>query len=85
MIAMMYSVIYAYAYTYMWELPWWLSNKEPAASQETQETQVESLGQEDPLEKEMTTHTSILAWEAMWTKKPGRATAHGVAKEEDMT
>ena len=37
-----------------------------------QETQVQPLGQEDPLEKEMETHSSILAWKIPWTKKPGR-------------
>ena len=36
-----------------------------------QETQVWSLGQEDPLEKEMATHYSILAWEIPWTQEPG--------------
>ena len=37
-----------------------------------QETQVQSLGQEDPLEKEMATHCTILAWTIPWTKKePG--------------
>ena len=36
-----------------------------------QETQVQSLGQEDLLEKEMATHSSILAWEIPWTKEPG--------------
>ena len=36
-----------------------------------QETQVQSLSQEDPLEKEMTTHSSILAWEIPWTEEPG--------------
>ena len=35
-----------------------------------QETQVQSLGREDPLEKEMTTHSSILAWRISWTKEP---------------
>ena len=35
------------------------------------ETQVLSLGQEDPLEKEMTTHSSILVWRIPWTEKPG--------------
>ena len=35
-----------------------------------QETWVRSLGQEDPLEKEMTTHSRILAWEMLWTKEP---------------
>ena len=37
-----------------------------------QETQVQSLGQEDPLEKEMVTHSSTLAWEIPWTEEPGR-------------
>ena len=36
-----------------------------------QETRVRSLGQEDPLEKEMATHSSILAWEIPWTEEPG--------------
>ena len=36
-----------------------------------QELQVESLGQEDPLEKEMATHSSILVWEVPWTEEPG--------------
>ena len=39
--------------------------------QETQETQVQSLGGEDPLEKEMATHSSILAWRMPWTEEPG--------------
>jgi len=36
-----------------------------------QETWVRSLGQEDPLEKEMATHSSILAWKIPWTEGPG--------------
>ena len=36
-----------------------------------QETQVQSLGREDPLEKEMATHSSILLWEIPWTEDPG--------------
>ena len=36
-----------------------------------QETSVQSLGQEDPLEKEMATHSCILAWEIPWTEEPG--------------
>ena len=36
-----------------------------------QETQVQSLGQEDPLEKEMATYSSILAWRIPWTEEPG--------------
>ena len=45
-----------------------------------QEIQVRALGREDPLEKGMATHSSILAWETPWTEEPGRATVHGVAK-----
>ena len=37
----------------------------------TQETQVRSLGQEDPLQKGMVTHSSILAWRTLWTEEPG--------------
>ena len=36
-----------------------------------QETQVQSLGWEDPLEKEMATHSSILSWKISWTEEPG--------------
>ena len=39
------------------------------------ETWVQSLAQEDPLEKEMATHSTILAWEIPWTKEPGRLQA----------
>ena len=38
--------------------------------QETQETQVQSLGQEDPLEEEMATYSNILAWKIPWTEEP---------------
>ena len=41
------------------------------AKQETQETWVQSLGQEDPLEQEMATHSRILAWKIPWTEEPG--------------
>ena len=47
-----------------------------------QETQVQSLGQEDPLEKEMASHSRILAWRIPWTEEPGGATVHGVTKSE---
>ena len=36
-----------------------------------QETQVQSLGQEDPPEKGMATHSSVLAWKILWTEEPG--------------
>ena len=41
------------------------------------ETQVQSLGQEDLLEKEMATHSSILAWKIPWTEEPGRLQSMG--------
>ena len=42
-----------------------------------QETQVQSLGQEDPLKKEMATHSSILAWKIPWIEEPGRLQSMG--------
>ena len=42
-----------------------------------QETQVQSLGWEDFLEKKMATHSSILAWKIPWTEKPGRLQSKG--------
>ena len=42
-----------------------------------QVTWVQSLGQEDPLEKEMATHSSILAWKIPWTEEPGRPHSMG--------
>ena len=42
-----------------------------------QETCVQSLGKEDPLEKEMATYFSILAWRILWTEEPGRLSSMG--------
>ena len=47
--------------------------------QKTQETWVQSLGQEDPLEEEMAAHSSILTWGIPWTEEP-MASIHGVTK-----
>ena len=44
------------------------------------ETQVRSLGQEDPLEKEMAIHSSILAWRILWTEKPSRLQSTGLQR-----
>ena len=49
-------------------LPWWSSSKEPTCQSRDQD---QSPGQEDPLQKEMATHSSILAWEVPWTEEPG--------------
>ena len=48
--------------------------------QETQETQVQSLGQEVPLEKAMATHSGVLAWEIPWTGEPGGLQSMGSQK-----
>ena len=47
-----------------------------------QETRVQSPGLEDALEKEMATHSFILAWEIPWTEEPWGATVHGVTKSQ---
>ena len=47
-----------------------------------QETWVQSLSQEDPLEEEMATHSSILAWKIPWTEEPGGLQSMGVAELE---
>ena len=44
------------------------------------ETQVQSLGWEDPLEKEMATHSSILAWRILWIEEPGRLQSTGLQR-----
>ena len=51
---------------------------EAKASPAMQETWVRPLGGEDPLEKEMSTHYSILAWRIPWTGKPGRLQSMGL-------
>ena len=68
------------------EIPGWflrqavLVVKNLPAVQETQETWVRSLGQEDPLEKEMATHSSILAWRILMDRGACQATVHGVTR-----
>ena len=47
-----------------------------------QETQVRSLGWEDPVEKETATHSSILAWEMPWTEEPGGLQSMGWQKSQ---
>ena len=57
----------------LYGLPWWLSGK------------VQSLGREDPLEKEMATHSSTLPWKIPWTEEPGRLYCSRGRKESDTT
>ena len=45
-----------------------------------QETQVRSLGQEDALEEDMATHSSILAWRSLWTEEPGEPQSMGLQR-----
>ena len=64
-------------------LPWWLGRQRILSAM--QETWVHSLGQEDPLEKKMATHPSILAWRILWTEEPrlqSMVKVHGLAKSQ---
>ena len=61
-----------YTSFYRWGFPGGSAVTNPPAMQEAQETLVQSLGQEDPLEEEMATHSRILAWRIPWTEEPGR-------------
>ena len=62
--------------------PVWFSGKESTCSAGVAETWVQSLGQEDPLEYKMATHSSIVAWEILWTEEPVRPQSMG-RKESD--
>ena len=64
-----YTEILVYQYVYIWTTQ--LGSTEGKASDEMWETWVWSMGWEDPLEKEMVTHSSILAWRIPWTEEPG--------------
>ena len=50
--------------------------------QETQKTRVRSLGQEETMEDEMATHSSILAWKIPWTEEPGRLQSMGLQNSQ---
>ena len=69
---LLYTQIYIYIYIYIYTL--WKNL--PAM----QETQVWSLGQKTPLEKGMTTHSSILAWRIPWTEEPGGLQSMGLQR-----
>ena len=74
------GIYYIISYIYLWVS---LIAKLVKNLSAMQETQVQSLGQEDPLEKEMTTHSTILAWRIPWTEEPGRLHSMG-SQESDM-
>ena len=54
--------------------------KNPPATQETQEMQVQFLGWEDSWEKKMATHSSFLAWKIPWTEEPGGLQSMGLQR-----
>ena len=60
-----------YVCVYVWGFPGSSVVKNMPAVQESPERRVQSLGQEDPLEEGMATHSSILAWRIPWTEEPG--------------
>ena len=60
-------------------IPQWLSSKESPAMQEKQD---QSLGWEDPLEKEMAIHSGVLTWEISWKEEPGRLQTMGLQKSQ---
>ena len=62
----------------LWDFPGGSGVKNLPVMRELQETWVQSLGQQDPLEEDMTTHSNILAWRNLWTEE--RATVHRVTK-----
>ena len=59
-------------------LPWWLIGKGSAC--QCGRCGLETLGQEDPLEKEMAAHSSILAWETLWTVESGGPQSVGLQR-----
>ena len=65
-----------------WRFPGGTSDKEPSRQCRRHEARIQSLGQRDPVEKEMATHPSTLAWRIPWTEDPGSPQGR---KESDMT
>ena len=61
------------------QMSFWMWPKNPTA---VQKMQVLSLGWEDPLEKEMAIHSSILAWEISWTEEPGGLQSMGLQESD---
>ena len=69
--------IYVNTHTYIYGLPWWLNDKESTCN-------AGDMGQENPLEKEMATHTSILAWSIPWTEEPGGLQSMGSQNKHNL-
>ena len=64
-----------------WGFPGGSVIKKPLPRQETQEMWFRSLGREDPLEEEMSTHSTVLAWRIPWAVEPGRLQSAGLQKD----
>ena len=75
-----YIYIYIYIHTQIWASQFQPVVKNPPPLQETQERWVRFLGWEDPLEKEMATHSSILVWEILWTEEPDGLLSMGLKR-----
>ena len=73
-----FIISYRYSYLIASLVAQWF--KTPPAMQEMQGTRVQSLGREDPLEKEMATHYSIVAWRILWSEEPGGLQSTGLQK-----
>ena len=67
----------------IYRLSWWLSSKRIHLPM--QEMQVQTLGREDPLEKEMATHSSILVWRIPWTDEPGGLHSMGSQSQTELS
>ena len=71
------------AYRHLWASQITVVKNPPANAGDTK-MQVQSLGQVDPLEEEMTTHSSIIAWKIPWTEEPGRLQSLGLQRVRHM-
>ena len=78
--SMFLKIIFKRKIIYLSVVPSGSAVKNPSAIQEEQETWVRSLGQEDPLEEGLATHSCILAWRMLWTEEPGRLQSVGLQR-----
>ena len=76
------TFIYRFLNIYLFIYVFWLVAKMAKNPPAMWETWVRCLGQEDPLEKGMVTHSSILAWRITWTEEPGRLQSIGLQRVE---
>ena len=79
-VSIFHSSLWLHNTPFKWGLPRWLSSKRIYLPAQMLEMQIRSLGGEDPLEKEMATHSSILAWEIPWAEEPGGPQSMGLQR-----